>query len=85
MPRRTTISVPSELRDRFEKFEKATDSETAPEALENLLDIAAEEGYWDGESGTPVVSVERVETLEEEIEWMQKAFVELRDEVRGAE
>lgn len=72
----------SENRDKVNQFKQATGCDSADEAIETLLQIAADEGYWNGEGDAAVVSVGRVEEIEQQVGELAEGFVELRDEMR---
>lgn len=62
----TTISLKTDTRDELNRFRDAIpDVEVQDGAVRELLRIAADEGYYDGEGGAELATISRVEELEE--------------------
>lgn len=82
----TTVTVDERTRDEVRDFKERMGNASYDEAVDELLSIAAKEGYWSRDADEPeIASTEdlrameaRVETLEERVEVLRDAMVELR-------
>jgi len=86
MVRKTTVKVQTDTRDSVKAFKDAAGLASADEAVRELLRIAADEGYWDGDAdATNLASAERVDELAERVEKHGEAVQRLHKRLQALE